>query len=68
MKKTSEYRDTLQICIESYGDNWQAYYAASEIAYYYEHGELPDWSTFIQCIERYEGGHLIVHRDPEGVH
>jgi hypothetical protein len=60
--------DTLKTLIEQYGDNWRAYYAAAEIAYFYEHGKLPEWAAFIDSIEEHARGDLIIHRDPENVH
>lgn len=64
---TTEHRNNLITCLESFGDNWQAFYAMAEIAYWELHRELPEWAIFIERIERYPGGDLIIHRDRTAV-
>lgn len=55
--------DNLITLISSYGDHWQAYYAAAEIAYYEEHGKLPEWACIIERIEDVGGNLLYIHHD-----
>lgn len=63
----TDYRDELRTCIQIYGDNWQAYYAAAEYAYFYEYGNLPEWTCFLQEVVSENGGFVFVHRDTSKV-
>ena len=58
-----EQADALRTCIEAYGDNWQAYYAAAEYAYYEANKALPEWGIFLETVEEVNGGYIFVHRD-----
>lgn len=40
--------------------------AAAEIAYYLEHGELPDWGYIIESAESYGENVVFVYADPKG--
>jgi hypothetical protein len=61
----NKYRDELRTCIQIYGDNWKAYYAVAEYAYWYEHGKLPEWACFVEAVDVVNGGAVFVHRDPD---
>lgn len=63
----SALRDTLQFNIDEYGDNWRAYYATAEVAYYQQYGKLPDWKCFIDRIDTVNDSLVIVHSDVKTV-
>lgn len=63
MYTKTAYADDLITCIGVYGDNWQAYYAAAEYAYFHEHKRLPEWGCYLQEVEEVNGSYIFIHRD-----
>lgn len=58
-----KYADTLQTCIEVYGDNWQAYRATYECVYISENHRLPDDAMMIEGFDEVNGAFIFIHRD-----
>lgn len=48
--------------IEVYSDR-QKDITAAEVAYYYEHGELPSWATMIEYVQPIDDWFRFVHTD-----
>jgi hypothetical protein len=62
----SKYVEHLKVCIDVYGDSWQAYYAAAECIYWDVHNQAPEWGCFIERVEFKKAGNVYIHKDREG--
>lgn len=59
----TQHIDELNNMIHCYGDTYEAFYAAAEEMYFYQHGKLPEWAVYIERVETVNGSHIFIHRD-----